>query len=424
MSFLGSAVGALGQGVQGLAGAFTAQNKYQGQLAPTSNTDYANYISQAGQNQQAGYGQFLQNQAQQGQLAGRLQDMAAGKGPNPAMNQLNQTTGQNTANTAALMASARGSNTNPALMARQAGTMGAANQQNAAGQAATMAAQQQLGAQSQLAGLYGQMGSQIQGEQGQNTGMFGQATGAQNQQNANNVANYGMMQGINSQVAQNNANAVNKTTGSLLNAAGQGAMMLAKGGEVSDDQTEALGGMNQKSKTAPLIDGTNAYGSIHSQYAPDISNANSLGASGSMGLDASQKKGPKSMSGQQLAGAPAGLDSGSVTTPMNQIMQPGAMPMMVAAHGGMVPALVSPGEKYLNPNEAEAVAKGNTSPDKVGKKIPGQAKVKGDSYKNDTVKAKLEEGGCVIPRSVMETKDVGQAIKFVRAHMRQSLKKA
>ena len=82
--------------------------------------------------------------------------------------------------------------------------------------------------------------------------------------------------------------------------------------------------------------------------------------------------------------------------------------------GGVVPAKVSPGEIYLSPEKAKAVAEGKASP-KDGAKVPGKAKVKGDSLKNDTVKANLEEGGVVVPRT--KASDTGKAAAFVRAVM-------
>ena len=86
------------------------------------------------------------------------------------------------------------------------------------------------------------------------------------------------------------------------------------------------------------------------------------------------------------------------------------------AHGGKVPAMVSPGERYLPPQEVEKVAQGKKSAHKAGEAIPGKAKVAGDSLKNDTVKKTLTEGGIVIPRSVMQsTNPEEQARKFVAA---------
>lgn len=53
---------------------------------------------------------------------------------------------------------------------------------------------------------------------------------------------------------------------------------------------------------------------------------------------------------------------------------------------------------------------------KAGGKVPGKAEVAGNSYKNDTVSAKLSPGEVVIPRSVMNSDDpVAASAKFVQA---------
>jgi|688.fasta_scaffold08849_19 hypothetical protein len=88
--------------------------------------------------------------------------------------------------------------------------------------------------------------------------------------------------------------------------------------------------------------------------------------------------------------------------------------MLGMAQGGQVPAMVSPGEKYLPPSEVQKVAMGQKPVSKAGQTIPGKAKVPGDSLKNDTVKKTLKEGGIVIPRTVMQSNNPEeQARKFV-----------
>jgi hypothetical protein len=128
----------------------------------------------------------------------------------------------------------------------------------------------------------------------------------------------------------------------------------------------------------------------------------------------------------QTQGGYAGANLG-VPTQMPASVNPVATPQAIGqmqipqyqpgfAEGGKVPAMVSPGEKYLPPQEVKKVAAGQKEPHKAGVKIPGQAKVAGDSLKNDTVPMTLEEGGIVIPRSVMNSKDPAeQARKFVAA---------
>ncbi len=87
------------------------------------------------------------------------------------------------------------------------------------------------------------------------------------------------------------------------------------------------------------------------------------------------------------------------------------------AEGGKVPAMVSPGEQYLPPQDVKKVEQG-ADPLSVGERIPGKAKVKGNSYANDTVPKTLESGGIVLPKSVMEAKHPHwEAHKFVAAIM-------
>lgn len=58
------------------------------------------------------------------------------------------------------------------------------------------------------------------------------------------------------------------------------------------------------------------------------------------------------------------------------------------------------------------------------KPVPGHASVRGDSPQNDTVPAKLSPGEVIIPRSVMQSKDpAGNAAKFVAAVMAKNGRK-
>lgn len=248
-------------------------------------------------------------------------NIAAGQGPNPAQNMLNQATGQNVANQAALMASQRGAGANVGLMARNAAQQGSAIQQNAVGQAATMQAQQALAAQQAQANMANQMAAQQANAQGaytnaalgQQSNVMG-AAGQYNQQQAQMRQAQLQMQG--------------NVLGGVAGAVGTGMMMAAEGGPVA------------KSHVA--------------QYF---------------------------------------------------------------ANGGSVPALVSPGEKYLSPSDVKRVEQG-ANPMNVGETIPGKPKVGGatNSYANDTVKKTLKEGGIVIPRSVTQAKNPDKAAEaFVNA---------
>lgn len=193
----------------------------------------------------------LQNQGginNQSQVYGQLQGVANGTGPNPAQAMLNQATGQNVANQAALMAGQRGANANVGLLARQAGMAGAGIQQNAVGQAANMQANQSLNA----LGAAGNLASNQVANQVAATGSNTNAQlneqqllqGALNNQNQSEIANQGnlnnanvAMQGnintANSGLAQQGMQNQQKTLGGIGGAIGT-VLGLAGGGQVPD----------------------------------------------------------------------------------------------------------------------------------------------------------------------------------------------
>lgn len=135
-------------------------------------------------------------------LTGQLQNQILGQGPNPAQLALNQNTGQNIAQQAALAASVRGAGANPGLTALNAGTIGAGVQQQAVGQNAILQANQQLAAQQQLAGLAAQQ--------------VGQGTNAIGLNNQSQQGNQGILQNANASANnalvsnQNNINSTNQ----------------------------------------------------------------------------------------------------------------------------------------------------------------------------------------------------------------------
>lgn len=187
--------------------------------------------------------QGIQNQSQ---VYGQLQNVAQGVGPNPALAQLNQTTGQNVAAQNALMAGQRGAGSNVGLIARQAGQLGAQQQQAAVGQGATLAAQQQLGAIGQAGALATQQAGQQIGQTNQNTAAQqaeqGQLLGAQSAYNTAQVGSQASVNSANaalaSQAMGNQASAI----GGLAQGAGAAGMLgtgiqslalgAARGGEV------------------------------------------------------------------------------------------------------------------------------------------------------------------------------------------------
>jgi uncharacterized cupin superfamily protein len=314
---------------------------------------------------QNGIGNQSQVYNQQQALAQQLGQMAQGQGPNPALAQLAQTTGQNVSNQAALMAGQRGASQNAGLIARQAGMQGAAAQQQAAGQAATLQAQQQLGAVGALQQQQGMLGSLATQQVGQQQGALSQVSAQQlaQQQAAANQQ----------QMAANIAYQQNQQNTALAQAqTQQGNQQTAMWGSIAGAVAGAAGG----GEIPEFATG-----------GPVFANSSNQAAN----LKANYK-------GKSKIGA------------------------HLFAHGGkpshLVDALVSPGEKILPPKEAKAAKDGKVNPMKAGKTVPGKAAVGGaiNSYSNDTVPAKLKPGSIVLPRSVTQAANPdGKAKQFVEA---------
>lgn len=178
-----------------------------------SSDNYNVNIPYSGQQITDAYGNVQNAESNEGTLANALVAQSQGAGPNPALNQLNQTTQTNNANAAGLAASSRG--LNPALAARMASQTAANANQTAAGQAATLSAQQQLGAEGQLTNLYGNMANQ-----------------GLTQQQVGNNANLGA-EGINAGAASQNTATSGQIIGGLTSGGGAAAAaFLARGGRV------------------------------------------------------------------------------------------------------------------------------------------------------------------------------------------------
>lgn len=230
---------------------FSSGNQYKPQQANITNPvqagaiQYGDEQSRQALAQQQAFLQALQGQGGIGnqsnvfnQMQGLAQQLglqAQGQGPNPALAQLAQATGQNVAQQGALMGSQRGAGANAGLIARQVGQQGGALQQNATGQAAILQAQQQLAAQQalqqqqgMLAGLAGQ---QVGQQAGALSGLAGQAQGYLGQ-NQNALSNFNNST-VGSQSSVNQANAAlaaggqkgqQDMFGGLANALGGGIM--------------------------------------------------------------------------------------------------------------------------------------------------------------------------------------------------------
>jgi hypothetical protein len=371
MGFVG---GLLGFGSKG--GKWNAQQTDLLQGVNEGQTSNAYNQAQTGLGQQQAFLQSLAAQngignqssvfGQQQQLANQLQGLANGTGPNPALQQLQNTTGQNVANQAALMAGQRGASANTGLLARQAAMQGAGIQQQAVGQGAALQAQQQIAAMQALQqqqNMMGNLASTQVGQQGSALTGYNQAAQSEQQNLLNAMGQY------------NNARVSNISQQNAANAGIQG--QVAKG------QNDLLGGIVGGLGAAAMPKA--AHGGLVKSYAEG------------------GPVGPQSIAAKFMTGFNSGYNGGqsavenpNLTPQQNFIntMEPGlqrgmatgvsaGIGRMFAAHGSMV---------------------------------PGKAEVSGDSYKNDKVPAILSPGEVVIPRSVMQSKNPAEgAAKFVQA---------
>jgi len=329
---------------------------------------------------------------QQQALANQLGLQAQGEGPNPALAQLANTTGQNVAAQAALMAGQRGSAANPGLIARQAGMQGANIQQQAVGQGALMRAQQQLAAQQLLQGqqnaMQGVAGNQIQNLGGATMGLA-QGNLANQQQLLNAMAAYN-----NARVS--NAGSTNAANAGMASGAQRGQQDfvggLAKSG--ADIVGKFLGTPDKKPEgndAPPVTTGYNG-GLVHS-YADG----------GEVGFAERFLKGWAN--DDQSAPAPAPMMAAPIAAaPQSPMKSAGS-----SIGDTLGKAASTIGSLFLN----------------QGAVVPGKAKVSGDSLKNDKVPALLSPKEIVLPRSVtLDPNAPDKAKAFVEAILaKQSMKR-
>ena len=383
------------QGQQGLAAQSAALQQMQG---------LSNQFG-AGPGQYNGAGN-LQNSYDQ------MQNVANGTGPNPAQAMLNQATGQNVANQAALMAGQRGAGSNVGLMARQAAGQGAGIQQNAAGQGATMQANQSLNAMNQMAGIAGQQLAAQQAANAAQAGMSNQIAGQQigttGQQQAEmlgglygqaglGVQQQGGINATNAQLAQAQADTNKQVAGGGLSglAQGIGAMFAAEGGEVPH---MADGGMPQPMAQTPK---SRLGMFLNSNYGRQVEIPGSAPG---------QKPGMALQTGMSDMGKAMGQAYKNYNAMPSQ--QPSS-PAVDSTNLGSIPQTAAKGGQIANTG-------GNVS----AKKPSQKAEKSGDSYSNDKIPAMLSEGEVVIPRSVMQSKDpVKGSAEFVLKLLREKGKK-
>lgn len=337
-------------------------------------------------------------------LTNQLTTQAKGGGPSPASDMLNNATGANVANQAALAAGVRGAGANTGLIARQVGQQGAGIQQNAIGQTAVLKSNEQIAAENALAGV---AGTQV-GQSAAATNANNQAVQSEQQNILNAIQGQNTAE-VGSTSSQNSSNAA--IAG--VNAQGQqGLIGGVLGGVGSIFQSKFKGGVVEN-----YAGGGSVVPSLDVDTSMPMSNAGKFLFSSAPSNKAAPAPIFSGMGGDSKTGA------GQLNSGLASALKAGLS--AVFAKGGPVKAMVSPGEQLLSPQEAKKVAAGKVNPLKVGERVPGKPKVKGDSIQNDVVPKTLESGGVVIPNHIMQSDNPPKnAQKFVAAIMaKQSAKR-
>ncbi len=419
----------------------------------------------------------LQNLAAQQQgTAQQYQDIANGTGANPAQAMLNQSTGQNVANQAALMAGQRGAGANVGLMARQAAQQGAATQQQAAGQAASMQAQQQIAGLQGLAGAQqamgntqqavGALGSGLVGQQQAGIGQqFGQGAGVVGQQQtglsqefgqgASDVGQQHALLGTNAGIAQNQvANQIGATGTNIQGNLGNAGQLLGAAGQYNTTQAGQQANVNTANaglagatidKQGGMIGGAiNGAGAVLGAASGGMVQRLADGGPAAA-MPVAAAPGPSSSFGQFLSGWGANQDSsggsdadafkpmaGMGNKPLNDGMTnlgKGIASRMNAPSAPPEGAMVGPDASSMSSGTMVAAKGGAVHDYRQGGGVKAKdqkekAVAKGNSYANDKIPAMLSDGEIVIPRSVLQSKDpVRSSADFVAKVMAKRGKK-
>lgn len=368
----------LGSAISGVMG-----GQINGTGSPLVTQDLTNPINGA-QVAQSG------NIADQHTLAQMLMSQANGGGPSAADALMNQGQGQAAAQASGVYSGNRA--LNAGLAARLASQTQGQVAQQAANQGAQLKANEQINAGTRLQNLYGQIGQQsLTGE-----GIYQQALA-----NQNNAVNQG--NAIQAGLQENNANNAQSATGGLLNGIAS-AIALAKGGRVPSVRHYDYGGF-----VAPMSVPTYT-GGLMVPSAPASATPMKLIPS----------PGPQGKSGAGFSNAANGV-VGQTSASMDKTGQD----LMTNDVGASAPGLgVAAPTAIAGPSLGVDTSSIAANPElaaalfKMGGKVGGKAKVKGDSYSNDTVPAVLSPGEVVLPRHVTGAKNAPEAAKkFVQALM-------
>ena len=370
---MGAIAGMLGlAGGQGGTGFSTVQGVTPDQLKASYAGTQGSLEQQQALLQALGAQGGIQNQQQ---IYQQLQDIAAGKMGNVAQAQLQQATGANVANQAALMAGQRGAGANVGLMARQAAQQGAQTQQQAAGQAAALQAQQQLGA--------------IQGAGNLATTQVGQQQAAQQAALAAQLQQQQQLQAANTaysaqqaDLAKGEMGMAGSAIGGLAQGIGTGLTMGAKAPAVAP--AVATGAAKGAGGAAS---GTASMGALFGAHGGEIEENFASGG----------------QVNRRLMSRPSVIQS------YLEKINPGILPMQMAQN---MP--ITPTQPIMAPRMMAGGDVGDSL--KAGGHVPGHANVPGDSLKNDTVHAMLSPGEIVLPRSVTQSANPSEAAaRFVQA---------
>ncbi len=463
-----------------LSGALGTNNNFQGQSANITagtnagqlNTAYTGAQNALGAQQNlvnqtsAGTTQGLNNQST---LANQYAQEAAGQGPNPAQAALNQTTGQNISQQAALAAGQRGAGANAGLEAAQNAQQGAATQQQAVGQGATLQAQQQLAAQNAGANLaatqVGQGATAVQNQNQQQQNEQNILQGANTSANNANVAMQSNINNVNAGVSEDNQQAGNSlfsgvtgalgtaaakipgvsgVIGSVLNGLGSvfahgGIVKMDKGGNVLDanarahiapenfalpggrypihDIAHARNALARVSQNGTPEEKTKVKAAVKKKY-PSIGNVKKMDDGGTVSSDSSNSSNNDQGSNnqQQTGGEMLG------NTGTQEAREAVAHGVLGYSNGGLLDFLVKGGNVE---NHYHTYFKGNNKLMDNGGKVAAdnfkeKAKISGDSLKNDKVPAMLSEGEIVIPRHItMGANAPARAAQFVANELKK-----
>lgn len=243
-----------------------------------------------------------------------------------------------------------------------------------------------------------------------------------NQATGQNVANQASLMAGQRGAAANPAliarQAAQQGAGIQQNAIGQGATMqanqslnaLTTAGQLANQMASNRMSQNQALTNAEL----QRQGTLNNAYG----NYNQIQS----GLAQNVQKQQSQVLGGIMNGASAGMGmlGGTPQAPaasgQNSILAGEASPMngaIYSAKGGQIP---NQPMSIVGQHLAGMYGGGNVGGSlQSGGHVPGNAKVSGDSYKNDTVKAMLSPGEIVLPRSVVNSKDpVRSSAEFVR----------